>query len=753
MRAEPQRLATRLEVEGVSGDLARGAEAVRKSYGEVGRHLDEASESALLVDVLCEDCPIVGATEGFCQLSGHSREFLLGQNCRCMLRGVPEVAISKSARKNLRDFCRMCRLYGLERISETWSLQANARSDGSQFMNFFMVGLCLVRGHPYVMGVQAPVGEGLSVRLSKARLAEVNEQSRQVMHRLQALIKREVASLPPIEPAPPPEPSHTPWTKEGFRDTPGPGFRFYSGRLQDHCLLFGDSRVAIRREPHELATNCLVLGDAPVRCTSIGLWFAVRIDDVVGTFEGLPILGFTRRKPTDSPDLYPSVAKCFGASVLVGGCGEAFARDQLEHFNIGFKAPKSCEVESWAVNPDLPPHKRKAPFQVKPGDTLGCLYTVDGHIQLWHNGKLSLNFDTLRPPQLDADYYAVVDVAFTVYSVILVDAPAPTCVTVPEVSLEKVKPSPGTRLSRDVIEEAMKAVVAECGYSVSVGDPEKSGVPLIAVSSAFEGVTGYSRKDVLGTNCRFLNEGSGISEDDQDGMRKAVRTGMSFVGLLPNRKKSGQMFVNLLDLQGHVLARRSDGGVLWYSVGIQADVTGVHKTELPESGLAHHRHLAHLVYERLKQEVTTRAVSSSLPAEGRGKLGGEEVFELVEEPLLMSELEASCPFANAVSQASKLEWQPTLSPSVMLASETPENLRANSSMPLLTAASRRYRVVDFDEFRQAYTAQAEGTEEPQALDLIFTRGDRLRRFAFLVPAVTLGALLGLAVLMRRRHKQ
>lgn len=43
---------------------------------------------------------------------------VLGQNCRMMLQGVPEVAISKSARKNLRDFCRMCKVKRLDQISE-----------------------------------------------------------------------------------------------------------------------------------------------------------------------------------------------------------------------------------------------------------------------------------------------------------------------------------------------------------------------------------------------------------------------------------------------------------------------------------------------------------------------------------------------------------------------------------------------------------------------------------------------------------
>ena len=33
--------------------------------------------------------------------------------------------------------------------------------------------------------------------------------------------------------------------------------------------------------------------------------------------------------------------------MLVGACGEAFARDQLHHFRIGFKPPPQTEVATF----------------------------------------------------------------------------------------------------------------------------------------------------------------------------------------------------------------------------------------------------------------------------------------------------------------------------------------------------------------------------------------------------------------------
>merc|ERR1719359_1796915 len=117
--------------------------------------------------------------------------------------------------------------------------------------------------------------------------------------------------------------------------------------------------MVIRREPHELVSNCLVFGDTPVKLTRLGLFFAVEVTDVIESFEGLPVLGFTSREPLDNIDLYPVVSKCLGKSVLVGGIGEAFARDQHEHFKMGFRMPPAKEIERWALNKDKPSHRQK----------------------------------------------------------------------------------------------------------------------------------------------------------------------------------------------------------------------------------------------------------------------------------------------------------------------------------------------------------------------------------------------------------
>jgi hypothetical protein len=561
-----------------------------------------------------------------------------------MLAGVPEVAISKSMRKNLRDFCRMCRIRGVDAISEVVSLQPNSRVDGSQFSNFFMVGRVVVQGHPYLLGVQNVLGEGLFVKKSAAMLESSTESTWVTFKRIRQSIlsnfPEEVPRLPSLP-------------------LPGelgvPSFTFFTERLQDHCLIMNRGRTAMRREPQELSTNCLVFSGQPVRHTPEGLFFAIFVDDSIGTFEGLPLLGFTRRRPVDGAALYPTVSRCLGASVLVGACGEAFARDKEPHFKIGFRQPPPEEMQSWSLEPHLPPHKRRPPVEVMAGDILGCMYTVDGRIQLWHNGKVVLDFDVGRPVDKDAEYYAVVDVCLSVYCATVLpwisprderhqvakslfrrdpdassqvidftDLPQPSSPLQAQLS-PRLGPPPASPSRREgidamvsdvvngaLVKKAIRAVVAECKFCVTIADPKGHDVPLIAVSAAFEEMTGFKRSEILGVNCRFLNQGCPVSPLDLTGLRIASERGSAFTALLPNRKKSGEMFVNLLDLRGLTIARHLETNEeLWYLIGIQADVTGIAENVVPEDHLQELQELARLIRSKLKRELSQLAADGA----------------------------------------------------------------------------------------------------------------------------------------------
>jgi hypothetical protein len=164
-----------------------------------------------------------------------------------------------------------------------------------------------------------------------------------------------------------------------------------------------------------------------------------------------------------------------------------------------------------------------------------------------------------------------------------------------------------------LIKQAIRSVVAECTFCVTIADPRGEDTPLIAVSEAFESMTGFSRHEILGVNCRFLNHGCDISPEDLMGLRTSSRTGEPFTALLPNRRKSGEMFVNLLDLRGLRVAQDlQTGEYLWFLIGIQADVTDIMEDdEVPEDHLEMLQEVASRIRARLRNELSTLAASSA----------------------------------------------------------------------------------------------------------------------------------------------
>lgn len=133
---------------------------------------------------------------------------------------------------------------------------------------------------------------------------------------------------------------------------------------------------------------------------------------------------------------------------------------------------------------------------------------------------------------------------------------------------------------KEVIREAVEhgppwaAAVEHGNFCVSIADPRADDIPLIAVSKKFETITGYISSEVLGKNCRFLNTGCSFDPVDLANLRAACVSGAPFTGILENRRKSGELFLNLLDLRGLTVARSpTTGEDLWFLVGIQVDVT------------------------------------------------------------------------------------------------------------------------------------------------------------------------------------
>jgi hypothetical protein len=104
--------------------------------------------------------------------------------------------------------------------------------------------------------------------------------------------------------------------------------------------------------------------------------------------------------------------------------------------------------------------------------------------------------------------------------------------------------------------------------SVSIGNPKLDDNPLIGVSEGFELLTGYKNSEIIGRNCRFLNDGCTVTREQRTRMHAAVYEGAECVEILDNAKKSGEPFKNLLHLRTLDISGRK------YIIGIQSLYAG-----------------------------------------------------------------------------------------------------------------------------------------------------------------------------------
>lgn len=678
---------------------------VQEVYQITGRHLNNVQEPAVLVDALCMDCPIVGATPGCCELTRYTLEQMLGRNCRMLLEGVPNCAISQSNRKNIQDFCKMCRVSCLTQIAHVTSVQPNSRADGTHFMNFFLLGLCMIMRHPFILGVQLHIAEGLCARLTQEATVQAFESTRAAFLKVQEHLRSCSAQMCPCSCSSIAHDSHSPTFLKQMH-VAQPEFAFFFQRLQDHCLLIHGGFTAIRREPSQLAFQCMVFGDQPVRPTKRGLCFTLRVNEVTSTFQGLPVLGFTKRQPKDAIDLYPPTNRCLGSSVLIGACGEAFARDKVEHFQMGFKKPPQSEIQTWTLQLDLPQHKRKAPVILQSGDMIKCVYTWDGHLLFIRNEEEVLKFNTERPIAGGCHYYAVVDVCFSTYSLTLVpsdeepleqdsvadDAQGIACddheVFARETSFScaadasplkkansndelelphgKSIPEFDAFLSKLVdevlVKKCIKTVIAQCNFMVTIADPRGVDCPLVAVSEEFENVTGFQRSEIIGVNCRFLNQGCDMEPEDLTKLRIASQTGAPFTAVIPNRKKNGELFLNLLDLHGLTVAQNDQTGEdLWFLVGVQADVTHLAEEEIPADHIKELQVVSNAIRTGIAKELIglamagAKEVGGDLPTGAAWRLLGEPCWRSGEIQLPESSFAVAPTLANGHHAAPALD--------------------------------------------------------------------------------------------------
>lgn len=116
--------------------------------------------------------------------------------------------------------------------------------------------------------------------------------------------------------------------------------------------------------------------------------------------------------------------------------------------------------------------------------------------------------------------------------------------------------------------ELFRRVIDQCADAVAVTDATVGDHPLVYVNPAFEALTGYSRDELLGRNCRFL-QGEERDQPYRHVLRAALNRGEASLGLIENVRKDGSRFWNLIGLS----PIRDGDGELTHYLGVMRDIS------------------------------------------------------------------------------------------------------------------------------------------------------------------------------------
>ncbi|KAJ1702565.1 hypothetical protein LUZ63_002344 [Rhynchospora breviuscula] len=118
------------------------------------------------------------------------------------------------------------------------------------------------------------------------------------------------------------------------------------------------------------------------------------------------------------------------------------------------------------------------------------------------------------------------------------------------------------------VSQELKDALSNLQQTFVVSDATRPDCPILYASAGFFGMTGYSVKEVIGKNCRFL-QGPETDKQEVAKIRDAVQNGKSFCGRILNYRKDGTPFWNLLT----ITPIRDDNGKVIKFIGMQVEVS------------------------------------------------------------------------------------------------------------------------------------------------------------------------------------
>jgi PAS domain S-box-containing protein len=149
------------------------------------------------------------------------------------------------------------------------------------------------------------------------------------------------------------------------------------------------------------------------------------------------------------------------------------------------------------------------------------------------------------------------------------------------------------------------SAVSASNNGVVITDHTQPDEPIIYCNKAFESITGYTNKEIIGHNCRFLQDGDN-NQDARKQIRSAIEKGEHCQVELRNYKKNGQLFWNELMISP---VKDQDGKITNF-IGIQNDIT--RRKEAEDALLAEKEHLEERVLERTEDLQESEAYLASI---------------------------------------------------------------------------------------------------------------------------------------------
>nr|AML77696.1 putative LOV domain-containing protein [Bixa orellana] len=174
------------------------------------------------------------------------------------------------------------------------------------------------------------------------------------------------------------------------------------------------------------------------------------------------------------------------------------------------------------------------------------------------------------------------------------------------------------------VSEDLRDALSTFQQTFVVSDATKPDYPILYASAGFFRMTGYTSREVIGRNCRFL-QGAGTDPEDVAKIREALEAGTTYCGRLLNYKKDGTPFWNLLT----IAPIKDDTGKVLKFIGMQVEVSkhteGAKDKMMRPNGLPE----SLIRYDARQKEVASNSVT--------------ELVQAVKRPRALSE-STNCPF-------------------------------------------------------------------------------------------------------------